>query len=285
MIPGIEKDEHGFPCLNVTVAGYRSRIYQHGAHLTHYGPIEGDPLIFLSEEARFQEGQAIRGGIPIICPWFGDHPTDAEAPAHGLVRARPWEWAGHTATTDQVTVVLTTRIENDPHYDGTLDLALTYTISKQLDLNLSVVNSGDHPVRCETAFHPYFHVGDVRQIKITGLQGATYLDKEQNFARCHEAAGAITIDGPTDRIYLDAIKTCTIEDPELRRKIVVTKKGSNSTIVWNPWVEKSRAFKDFGDDEWPGMVCVEQANAADNALILPPGQQHVMGASYSVEPM
>lgn len=285
MIPGIEKDKHGFPCLDVQVAGHRARIYQHGAHLTDYGPIDGDPVIFLSQRAQFQTGKAIRGGIPIICPWFGNHPSDANAPAHGLVRARAWDWSGHTATTDQVTVVLTTRIENDPHFDGTLDLALSFIISHRLELSLSVRNSGIQPARCEMAFHPYFHVGDVRKIQISGLQKKTYLDKEQDFARCQEKAEAVTITGPTDRVYLDAVQNCTIEDPVLRRKIEITKKGSNSTIVWNPWKEKSRAFEDFGDDEWPGMVCVEQANAADDAIVLAPGQQHVMGAQYTAGPL
>jgi glucose-6-phosphate 1-epimerase len=40
---------------------------------------------------------------------------------------------------------------------------------------------------------------------------------------------------------------------------------------------------DFGDDEWPGMVCIETANAADNVVALPPRGSHTMTAAISVE--
>ena len=34
------------------------------------------------------------------------------------------------------------------------------------------------------------------------------------------------------------------------------------TAVWNPWVAKSAAMGDFGDEEYTGMVCVEAAAIA-----------------------
>jgi glucose-6-phosphate 1-epimerase len=40
---------------------------------------------------------------------------------------------------------------------------------------------------------------------------------------------------------------------------------------------------DFGDDEWPGMICIETANAADNAVTVPPHASHTMTATISVE--
>ena len=63
----------------------------------------------------------------------------------------------------------------------------------------------------------------------------------------------------------------TLTDPGFGRRIRVAKTGSLASVVWNPWIAKSRAMPDFGDDEWPGMICIETVNAADNAVTLPPG--------------
>ena len=65
------------------------------------------------------------------------------------------------------------------------------------------------------------------------------------------------------------------------RSIGVSKDSSANTVVWNPWVDKAAAMADFGDEEWPGMVCVETANVLDAAIILAPGQRHVMTARYT----
>ena len=68
-------------------------------------------------------------------------------------------------------------------------------------------------------------------------------------------------------------------DPGLNRVIWIDKSGSESTVVWNPWIEKSRRMADFGDDEYHTMVCVETTNAAEDAVTLAPGE---MGALTAV---
>jgi len=40
---------------------------------------------------------------------------------------------------------------------------------------------------------------------------------------------------------------------------------------------------DFGDDEWPGMLCIETANVGDAAVTLRPDDRHTMTAEISVE--
>jgi glucose-6-phosphate 1-epimerase len=40
---------------------------------------------------------------------------------------------------------------------------------------------------------------------------------------------------------------------------------------------------DFGDDEWPRMLCVETANVGEQAPTLAPGGTHVMTATLGVE--
>lgn len=41
------------------------------------------------------------------------------------------------------------------------------------------------------------------------------------------------------------------------------------TVIWNPWVEQARELADFGDDEYPNMVCVEAGHVSSPVILLP----------------
>jgi glucose-6-phosphate 1-epimerase len=75
----------------------------------------------------------------------------------------------------------------------------------------------------------------------------------------------------------------TIEDPGWGRRIQIAKSGSRTTVVWNPWIAKAAAMPDFGDDEWPGMLCVETANVGEQAVTLAPGATHVMTTTLELD--
>ncbi|EMI16447.1 Aldose 1-epimerase [Rhodopirellula maiorica SM1] len=70
----------------------------------------------------------------------------------------------------------------------------------------------------------------------------------------------------------------------LSRSIQISKSNSQCTVVWNPWIKKSAAMADFGDDEWQSMVCIETANVALLSQTLNPGESHVMTAAVSLLP-
>ena len=126
-------------------------------------------------------------------------------------------------------------------------------------------------------------MGDIRQVAVEGLAGATFVDKMRGGERFVQDAAPIRFAGETDRVYLDTAAATTIVDAALRRRIEIAKTGSRSTVVWNPWIAKARAMPDFGDDEWPSMVCVETANVLDDALTLPPGGEHRLQALIRVD--
>jgi D-hexose-6-phosphate mutarotase len=90
------------------------------------------------------------------------------------------------------------------------------------------------------------------------------------------------ITSETDRVYLNTGNVIELEDPVLSRRTRVVKENSDSTVVWNPWMQKARALSDLGDDEWTQMICVETSNVADSAVALAPGEQHTMGAIVRV---
>jgi glucose-6-phosphate 1-epimerase len=134
----------------------------------------------------------------------------------------------------------------------------------------------------EEALHTYFAVSDVRRVGIAGLEGAPYLDKVEAFAKKRGEAAPIAIASETDRVYPGALGTASIVDADWQRRIGVHKSGSATTVVWNPWVDKARSMSDFGDDEWKDMVCVESANAGDDAVTLAPGATHVITTTVDV---
>jgi glucose-6-phosphate 1-epimerase len=61
-----------------------------------------------------------------------------------------------------------------------------------------------------------------------------------------------------------------------RRTVVVEKGGSRSTVVWNPWIEKSQRLADLPDDAYPFFVCVEAVNSAPGIVHLGPGEEHTL---------
>jgi glucose-6-phosphate 1-epimerase len=139
------------------------------------------------------------------------------------------------------------------------------------------------PFTFEEALHTYFAVADVRQVSVEGLANTDYLDKVENFKRKTQSPEPIRIVGETDRVYLNTTSTCVVRDPGLGRTITIEKEGSGTTVVWNPWIAKAKAMPDFGDDEWPHMICVETANVGDGAVRLEAGRSHQMKVRIRVE--
>jgi D-hexose-6-phosphate mutarotase len=159
-------------------------------------------------------------------------------------------------------------------------------VGKTLSAKLTIANkSPEQDFTFETCLHTYFHVGDIGSISITGLKGADYLDKTDNFTRKTEFAEHIKISRETDRIYLDTTSPVEIHDSKLGRRIRIEKSGSLSTVVWNPWVDKSQQMPDFGSDEFQHMVCVESGNVAENRLTLPAGKSSTLQAEFSTLPL
>ena len=278
---------NGLERLAIATGRATAEVYLHGAHVTAWQPSGAEPVIWVSGDSQFHPDKPIRGGVPICFPWFSAHATDASAPMHGFARLREWTLSG--ADDRGADVQVTFRLTDDdisrrsawPHR-FTADYRIT--VGDHLALALDVTNTGDAPLTFEAALHTYFAVKDIRQVGVTGLAGTEYLDKVEAFGRKRESDAPIRFAGETDRVYLDTESTCTIHDPGFRRRIEIAKTGSQSTIVWNPWIDKARAMADFGDDEWPSMLCIETANVRDAAVRLEPGSHHRMTAVMGVRP-
>jgi D-hexose-6-phosphate mutarotase len=275
--------EGGLPRLSVKAAQASAEVYFQGAHVTAWRPVTADaPVLWMSGKSVFEPGKPIRGGVPICFPWFAAHPAapPPAAPPHGFARLRDWALV---------------RAQEEPAGGVTLELELTgrglapqwphsfrishcIHVGAVLRLELIVHNTGVEPFTFEEALHTYFAVKDIHAVSVNGLDDTEYLDKVAGGVRRHQPAEPLRFTGETDRVFLDTHAACVIGDPGQRREITISKVGSDSTVVWNPWINKSRAMPDFGDDEWRGMVCVETCNVATNARTLEPAGTHKMTA-------
>jgi glucose-6-phosphate 1-epimerase len=263
----------------------RAEVYLQGAHVTAYTPRASAPLLFLSGASRFAAGVPIRGGVPIVFPWFGQKADDAAAPLHGPARCLPWrlEEAGVDASG---VVVLTLGLSAAAAADWPPGAALRYRvgIGAALELTLEVENRGPAPIRFENALHTYLAVEGVEQIHLTGLEGAPFLDEGDSFARKREGAGPLLLRGETDRVYDETRATCVVWDRRARRRVTIDKTGSDATVVWNPGPAPARALPDLGDDEWRGFVCVESGNIGRGAVTVEPGAGHRLSVRIQSEP-
>jgi D-hexose-6-phosphate mutarotase len=272
------------PMLGVSTAWSTAEIYMHGAHVSHFRKKDEPPLLFLSQCSRFEAGHPIRGGIPVIFPWFG--PREG-LPNHGFARLTTWEFR-EVATNPEGSVSVKFQLPFCPEASTLPPFSAEYrvTIAETLFLELIVRNESETDnFTFENCLHTYFEVSDATAISINGLQGTRYLDQVSKFAEKTDSAESIRIFAETDRIYRDTTSTVEIHDPRLGRKIRIEKTGSNSTVVWNPWVAKSQQMPDFGNEEYMRMVCVESGNVAANELTLEPKQACTLTVRLSSVPL
>ncbi|MDX2225907.1 MAG: D-hexose-6-phosphate mutarotase, partial [Verrucomicrobiae bacterium] len=262
--------EGGLPKLEVLTPWSRAEIYLHGAHLSHFQRLGEEPLLFLSRKAVFDGKKPIRGGVPVIFPWFG--PKEG-SPSHGFARTTEWIFAGVEESREgAVTVRMELPEMTDPKGLPSFSLEYILTIGEHLQLELRTTNGSDYQtLDFENCLHTYLHIGDIRQVSVTGLQGREYLDNLEGLTRKTETPGEIRFDSEVDRVYVDTPDTVEITDPVLKRRIMIEKENSLSTVVWNPWVEKSAGFADMAPDEYAGFVCVESGNAKTNRVQLTSG--------------
>ncbi len=273
----------GLQKVRITSPKVAGEMYLHGAHVTSWKPAGKEEVFFLSSQSRWEHGRAIRGGIPICFPWFGDKADDPKAPAHGFVRTKAWKLESIAQVRDGVTVSMFTESDEDTKRWWPADFRLVYrvTFASELRLELVVTNTGETPLRFEEALHAYHRVGNILKTRVGGLYTAHYIDKTDSNRRKIQH-GEIAIVSETDRVYLSTSDAIELEDPVLRLRTRVAKENSRTTVVWNPWVQKAHSLSDLADDEWMQMICIETSNVSDFAVDLPPGRQHTMKALVRV---
>lgn len=272
----------GYPVLDVVHPAATARVALHGAQIMEWTPAGQEPVLYLSPQAVYREGKAIRGGVPICWPWFGPHETDRSLPAHGFARNRFWTLSD--AGEDEAGVLLRFTLADDDEsrrlWPHAFRLEMTMNVGAELRLALRMVNMGDAAFTITGALHTYLAVGDIRRVTIEGLDGAEYLDMVGT-KEVRRQDGNIVFDQEVDRDYRSAAEV-RVKDAALGRVLTVLGEGSHCTVVWNPWIDKAAALSDVPDADYQRFVCVETANAWEDRITLKRGEAHTLAATVWV---
>jgi glucose-6-phosphate 1-epimerase len=291
-IPGslsFNEGSGGLTRAQITTPTCTGELYLHGAHLTSWQPAGAQPVLFLSERSAFAEGKAIRGGVPIIFPWFGNRTATTssertDGPAHGFARTAQWEVAFAALAGNDLHLTLTLGPSDVSRELGYADFQLAFEVilGSELRMRLTVANRGNAPMHFEEALHTYLNVSDAEQISIDGLGGAHYVDKNDSLKCKAQVEPSLYLSSAMDSVYLDTTAPVTLTDPGLHRRITVRKRNSKATTLWNPWSVASAKMSDMTAENWRRMTCVETVNAMDCAITLAPGEAHTMEAHIAV---
>jgi len=288
------EDASGLVIAEINSAQATASLCLQGAHLMQWHPkSQTEPVIWLSRDAKLAEGKSIRGGVPICWPWFGAHTNQPDFPAHGFARTVPWKIT-ETGIEENGAIRMSLRLLSNEttraQFLRDSVLKLKVIVGETLRMELITENNASYDYMITTGFivtealHAYFRVGDIGAVRVTGLEDCEFWDKVGG-STLKKQEGAIGFTGETDRVYINTSAECVIEDDKLKRRIHIAKTGSRSTVVWSPWSEKAEKLGDMGQpDGWREMVCVESANALDNAVNIGAGGDHKMTVEYRVEP-
>jgi len=263
-------DYNGHPAVALQSSdGARATILLHGGHLVSWIPAGGEEQLYVSPTSLYGEGQAVRGGVPVIFPQFSSRGT---LPRHGLLRTRGWQFVEMPTQGRHAQAVLrfvaddATRTLWPHEFEAEITVSIT---GQQLDIEFAVTNAGDTPFEFSVALHSYLRTNDVLKAQLEGLQGAKFEDNTTG--QWQQQWGDVTqVVGEIDRLYHDVGGPLTLR--ELGRKLLITHAGFTDVVVWNPGPEKAAQLSDLPDDDWRKMLCVEAARVID-PVTLPPGEE------------
>ena len=241
------------PVIVVDHPGVRAAIALQGAHLVAWQPAGEAPVIWLSGATAFEEGVAIRGGVPVCWPWFGP----AGKPAHGFARTSTFELEAHSE--DEQGTELSFRLRADEHTKGLwpheFELFVRFKLGQTCEITLEA--HGDF--QSSGALHSYFNVGDIAGVTVSGL-GVPYIDKV--LEKDGRQDGALSFPGRIDRVYTAPDEVSRIEDPALGRRVEIRHRHNSDVVAWNPGPELSVSMADLTDEGYREFVCVETARVS-----------------------
>ncbi|MDD5461315.1 MAG: D-hexose-6-phosphate mutarotase [Methylococcales bacterium] len=274
-----------FPFILISNRSATALISIYAGQVLSFQPIDEDEdLLFLSQKSYYDEGKSIRGGIPVCWPWFGDAPSNVQGPIHGFVRKRLWEFLGAEAVTDFETRVRLGLIRSDSSetlWPQAFALELVISVGDSLTLELITRNTGNKAFSITEALHTYFLVGNIKQVKVLGLENTQYLDKLDNFLQKSQV-GAVTVSEEIDRIYIDVKNELVIDDPAFDRLIRISSAGNKTAVVWNPWIDTTLETTDLEKNDYKRFLCVETGNVAHHVVQVPPGGESSLLANFQI---
>ncbi len=277
-----------------TKSGAKCTIYPFGAHLTSYKTPAGKELLFLSRDALVDGSKAIRGGIPLCFPQFGQ--PDKRMPQHGFLRNNYWSIVSGSTFDDDTHAGISMELElkdvvnarggewdNGTKYNA----KCTYTVKidgRGFTTTIVLENLGKTAWNFQVLLHNYFLVHNHMALNdemchVHGFEGYAVDDKVSG-TKYILGSDPVTI---PKNISIDRVYSPTM-DGAIDLSLKITAGPSNnlsltacgevngvkvpvSGVVWNPHQENAMAMADFGDDQYHDMICVEPGLLNDVPLL------------------
>ena len=90
-----------------------------------------------SSKSLFTPGKAIRGGVPVIFPWFGPRAEGKPGPAHGFARITEWALDGTKLCNDgDVEIILALAPNGSARTFGYSEFALRFRVTVGSNLRI-----------------------------------------------------------------------------------------------------------------------------------------------------
>lgn len=279
----LAKDPGGREAVVLRGSGGTAMVALDGAQVLSWRPDHaGDDVLWSGSRAEFAPQKPVRGGVPLVFPWFGDHPDDRQKPAHGFARNLTWRLA-ECGPGPLATLALADDAATRALWPHRFALRFTVSTARGLELTLAIANTGKEPMRCEAAFHTYFAVGDVHRAVVHGLAGVPFVETASAPESPPPDQGSpLHFRAETDRVFQGVPDKLRIAVPALARSISLATRGADSAIVWNPWPAKCARLSQLAADDWTKFVCVETACVRERAIQLAPGAEHTMSLRLEV---
>ncbi len=281
--------------LTIHTPNCTALVSLYGGQVLKWQPKEQKDVFWLSDSTHYEQGKAIRGGIPLCWPWFGANNKNIGAGNkttginHGFARQNTWKLASITANETALTLVLSFKGEHfHALWPEAFELTQTLVFGESFKQHLSMANLSDHTVEYTGALHSYFRVSHPENVDIPVLNKLFFDDKLTGKKQCLQVSEAQAADeqsgghcvGPIDRVYhidsninsqyqhgnsqfdktLLGKSVVQLIDSQWQRTIEITSENTHQWVLWNPGQETANAMADIHLHGEQSFVCLEAAN-------------------------
>ena len=252
----------------------KAKVSLYGGQVLSWQPCDEKEVFWLSKDANYEQGKAIRGGIPLCWPWFGKHLNDSDNKAgnHGFAREQMWQVDEVVIIEQGVEICLSWRGENiNELWPFACQLKQRLFFGQSFKQTLEMKNLSDNDIYYTGALHSYFYVSSPESIKVATLAQASFDDKLTG-QLCQPQALENGV-GPIDRIY-HTNNVMTIVDSQWQRTIELKTTNTQQWVFWNPGAELANNMADIHNNGEQEFVCLEAANTQNQ--IIEAGQHAIM---------
>lgn len=263
----------------------KAKISLYGGQVLSWQPTDEKEVFWLSKDSAFEQGKAIRGGIPLCWPWFGVHPYDSENEwgNHGFVRCQLWQVDNIDINEQGVEISLSWQGQNmNDLWPFACRLTQVLFFGKSFNQILTMTNLSSNKAYYTGALHSYLSVSSPENITISELAKARFDDKLTGKS-CSPESSTITLANginPIDRVYHSS-EVMTVVDSYWQRAIELKATNTNQWVFWNPGVELANNMVDVHKSGEQEFICLEAANT--QRQLLEPGKSLTMTQHVTVK--